>query len=70
MTVWPSDLREDDRSCAWTFYNLVHTIPEAFHSDGQGDGDYITGLVQTSEATGSWSRPLWLLMGDPTALGP
>ena len=32
-TVWPSDHREDYRSCAWPFYSLVRTFPEALHSD-------------------------------------
>ena len=25
-SVWPSDLREDDMSCAWSFYIIVHTV--------------------------------------------
>ena len=32
-TVWPSDHREDYRSCAWPFYSLVRTFPKALHSD-------------------------------------
>ena len=32
-TVWPGDRREDDMSCVLSFYNLVHTVPEALHSD-------------------------------------
>ena len=37
----------DDRSCAWPFYSLVQGFPKALHSDQQGGGDYMTGLVQT-----------------------
>ena len=32
-TVWPSDHREDYRSCAWPFYSLVRTFPKAMPSD-------------------------------------
>ena len=32
-TVWPSDHEEDDKSCAWSFYNLVQAVLEAFYSD-------------------------------------
>ena len=32
-TVWPSDHREDYRSCAWPLYSLVQTFPKALHSD-------------------------------------
>ena len=32
-TIWPSDHREDYRSCAWPFYSLVRTFPKALHSD-------------------------------------
>ena len=32
-TVWPSDHREDYRSCAWPFYSLVRTFPKALQSD-------------------------------------
>ena len=31
--VWPSDHREDDRSCAWPFFSLVQIFPIALHSD-------------------------------------
>ena len=51
--------REDDKSCAWPLYNLVQIFPKALHSDSQGGGDYMTGLVQTSsEETGPDSRSL------------
>ena len=69
-TVWPSDHREDYRSCAWPFYSLVRTFPKALHSDWQGGGDYMTGLVQTSEATWSWSLSPCLLVGTPSAIIP
>ena len=67
-SVWPSDHREDYRSCAWPFYSLVQIIPKA------------TGLGWTSsEATlGSWSPSplivsresfsLWTWAGIQTAL--
>ena len=32
-SVWPSDHREDYRSCARSFYSLVQIIPKALHSD-------------------------------------
>ena len=32
-SVWPSDHREDHRSCARPFYSLVQIIPKALHSD-------------------------------------
>ena len=32
-TVWPSDHREDYRSCAWPLYSPVQTFPKALHSD-------------------------------------
>ena len=32
-SVWPSDHREDYRSCARPFYSLVQIIPKALHSD-------------------------------------
>ena len=32
-TVWPSDHREDYRSCDWSFCSLVQTFPKALHSD-------------------------------------
>ena len=31
--VWPSDHREDERSCAWSVYSLVRIMPWALHSD-------------------------------------
>ena len=36
------------RSWAWSLYSLVQILPRALHSDKQGDGDYVTGLVLTS----------------------
>ena len=45
---------EDDMSCAWPFYSLVQIFPKALHSDWQGDGDYMTGLV---EAASEETRP-------------
>ena len=32
-SIWPSDHREDYRSCARPFYSLVQIIPKALHSD-------------------------------------
>ena len=32
-TVWPTDHREDYRSCAWPFYRLVRTFPKTLHSN-------------------------------------
>ena len=32
-TIWPGDHREDERFCAWSFCNLVQTVPEVLHSD-------------------------------------
>ena len=34
--------------CAWPFYSHVQTFSTALHSDQQGGGDFLTGLVQTS----------------------
>ena len=44
-SVWPSDHRENYRSCARPFYSLVQIIPKALHSDYRGGWDYMTGLV-------------------------
>ena len=30
-TVWSSEHREDQRPCAWPFYNLVQTVSESLH---------------------------------------
>ena len=65
-------------SCAWPFYSLklVQIFPKALHSDYQGGGDYMTGLVQTSSGGGGGGgqgpdpRPLLLLIGTPLVLGP
>ena len=45
---WPNDHREDNRFCAWFFYSLLQIFPKALHSDKQGGGDCMTGLVKTS----------------------
>ena len=36
----PSDHREDDRSCAWPFFNLEQIFPKALDSDYKGRGLY------------------------------
>ena len=33
LPVWPSDHREDHRSCARPFYSIVQIIPKTLHSD-------------------------------------
>ena len=63
--VWPSDHRNDDRSCTWSFYSLVQIFPKALHCDKQGGGDYMTGFVQkSSEETRPWSSPPLIVSRD------
>ena len=47
-TVWPSDHREDYRSCAWPFYSLVQTFPKAYMSSWKSskEGDLPLCILQ------------------------
>ena len=48
LQVWPSDHREEDRSCAWSFYSLVQIFPKALHWRwGLYDGNFQTSLEET-----------------------
>ena len=70
-SVWPSDHREDYRSCARPFYSLVQIIPKALHSANKAVGTIWRALSKPPQRRqGPDPRPLWLLVGTPSAFGP
>ena len=69
--AWQSDHREDYRSCALPFCSLVQILPRTLHSDWQGGGTIWLDLSKDPERRrGTDPRPLWLLVGTPSSLGP
>ena len=69
--VWPSDHREDYRSCALPFNNLVHIIPKALHLTIKAVETIWRALSKHPQRRqGPDPRPFWLLVGTPSAFGP
>ena len=69
-TVWPSDHREDYMSCAWPFYILVQIIPYKRCANKAVGAIWRALSKPPKRRQGPDPRPLWLLVGTPSAFGP
>ena len=70
-SVWCSDHREDYRSCARPFYSLVQIIPTACTHTNKALETIWRALSKPPQTRqGPDPRPLWLLVGTPSAFGP
>ena len=69
-SVWPSDHREDYRSCARPFYSLVQILKRCTLTN-KAVGTIWRALSKPPQRRqGPDPRPLWLLVGTPSAFGP